>query len=187
MEKNESAIIERCQGGDLEEFGALYDAYIRKIYSFIYYKTHHRETAEDLTSRVFMKAMKNIGTYHEKKGTFSSWLYRIARNTVIDHYRSAKHDQSLENAWGLSSGLDVEGDADTKHKIEEARKCIQKLKPHQREIILMRLWDGLTYQEIAEITGKTVANCKVIFSRSMREVREELIPLIIFFLLIITA
>ena len=96
MENDEFAIVQSCQKGSVEDFGRLYDLYIKKIYNFIYYKTHHQETAEDLVSIVFTKALKKINTF-DNSGTFSAWLYRIARNTVIDHYRTKKLDYNISN------------------------------------------------------------------------------------------
>ncbi|MBU1164446.1 sigma-70 family RNA polymerase sigma factor [Patescibacteria group bacterium] len=186
MENAESTIITRCQAGELEQFAQLYDVYIKKIYSFIFYKTSHKETAEDLTSQTFFKALQNINKYDSTKGSFSSWLYRIARNNVIDYYRSKKNAIDIDAIWDLSTDSDIERDIDVKQKLQEVSKHLNKLKPLQKEIVVMRLWDQLSYQEISEITKNSVANSKMIFSRSIRKLREEMSLIILFFVINIT-
>lgn len=179
MDKQEEAAIKKCQAGDPEQFGVLYDKYIKKIYDFIYYKTHHRETAEDLSSRVFMKALEKIDGFDLKRGTFQAWVYRIARNTVIDHYRAAKFEANIEDVWDLSSDYDLERDLDAKTKLEKVRKYLAKLKSTERDIVIMRVWQGLSHKEIAAAIGKSEAGVKMVFSRTMGKLRREM-PLALF-------
>lgn len=186
MEKrDEQKIIVACQNSDTKEFGKLYDEYIRKIYDFIYYKTHHRETAEDLTSQTFMKALEKIGSFDCAKGSFSSWIYQIARNSVIDFYRTKKGDIGIDDIWDLSSDANIERDMDARQKIEKVEGYIGKLKSEQREIIILRVWQGMMYKEIAEITGKSEVSCKMMFSRAIRDLRKEMPLSILIYLAIL--
>ena len=173
MELNEQKIIKECQQGNLEGFGALYDFYIKKIYNFIYYKVHHRESAEDLTSKTFFKALEKIGTYDVKQKFFSAWLYRIARNVVIDHFRTAKPETDIADVWGLSSDQDFNRDLDLKNALGKVDGYLKKLSAEQREIMIMRVWDDLSYREIAVILGKSEAACKMIFSRTLAKLKTE--------------
>lgn len=173
MNISENEAISLCQQGQLEYFGALYDLYIRKIYNFTYFRTHHKETAEDLTAAIFSKALENFSQYQPQKGSFSSWLYRIAKNAIIDHYRTSKSHASLEDAWDVPAAANVERDADTALKLEKARQLLAKLAPQQRDIVTMRVWDGLSYREIAEILGLSEANAKMIFSRTLVKLNKE--------------
>ena len=186
MENIESTIIRECQKGNLEKFSYLYDQYIQKIYDFIYYKTLHKQTAEDLTSKTFMKALEKIGSFTMEKGSFSSWLYRIARNNVIDHYRTQKHDSNIDDVWDLSDQKDIKADLDIKNKLAEVEKYLLKLSSDQREIVIMKLWDNLSYNEIAEITGKSVAACKMSFSRTLTKLRSEMALMIFYIITSIT-
>jgi len=174
METSEQKIIKRCQEKDLTEFGKLYDRYIKKIYDFVYYKTHHKETAEDLVSQIFVKALENINNYNINKGSFSSWLYRIARNRVIDHYRTKKNELDICDVWDLQAEETIERDIDTKQQLEKVQQYLKKLKAEQRDIILLRVWQGLSYQEIAEITEKSQASCKMMFCRTIAKLRQEM-------------
>src|SRR5437588_759346 len=97
MIDGETQLIEAAIRGESSAFGALYDHYAPKIYRFIVVKVTLREEAEDLTHQVFMHAWLNIGSYKRMGHPFSSWLYRIARNQVVDHYRTHKNAVSLED------------------------------------------------------------------------------------------
>lgn len=175
----QTQLIVAVRAGDTSSFGTLYDTFVRDIYRFVYYKTHHKEIAEDLTSQVFMKAFEKIGTYNEKKGGFRTWLYQIARNTVIDHYRSEKETKSIEDAWDVVSADDTSALADKNLQIEQVKKYLQLLKSEQRDIVIMRLWQDMSYKEIAEILGKSEASCKMSFSRSLKEL-QKIMPEAIF-------
>src|SRR3989344_6704647 len=188
MERStESQLIERCQQGELNQFGVLYDTYIKKIYDFIYYKTHHQQTAEDLTSHTFLKALRSINSFSNTAGTFQAWLYQIARNTVIDHYRTQKATVNLEDAWDLHDNTDIVRDTDTALKLETVQAALQQLSSEQRDIVLLRVWSGLSYAEIAAIVGKTEDSCKVSFSRTIKKLREQnaLLALLLFMISIV--
>lgn len=172
-DKQIQKIIKKCQTGDNKDFVYIYDSYINKIYKFIYYKTNHTETAEDLTSKVFFKALKNISKF-DPETNFNSWIYRIARNIVIDYYRLKKEESNIDDFYDLDDGEDIEIDFDNKRKIEEVKKYLSNLKTEQREIIILRVWEGLSYKEIAEITGKSEESLKMMFSRVIKKLRKEL-------------
>ena len=87
---NENEIIIQCKNGNLKNFSLLFDEYKDKIYRFIYFKTQHKETAEDLLSQTFIKALEHINQINIKKGSFKNWIYTIARNNVTDFYRKYK-------------------------------------------------------------------------------------------------
>ncbi|MFA6604290.1 MAG: RNA polymerase sigma factor [Patescibacteria group bacterium] len=170
----ERGLAARCRQGDAKAFGELYDLHFRKIYDFIYYKTHHRETAQDLASETFFKALKSISSFDPDRGSFSSWIYRIARNTVTDHYRTSRAHLNIDDAWDLASGSDTAADVDALMKVSAVREALQRLKPEQRDIVILRVWQELSYQEIAAALGKSEASCKMSFSRSVRELRASL-------------
>lgn len=167
----EKEIVMACKSGDSASFGKLYDHYIRPIYNFIYFKTFHKETAEDLTSQTFLKALDKIKSFDVEK-PFGAWLYQIARNNVIDHYRKRKHQSDIDDFWDLSDGTDVESDVETKQLSEKVRKEMEGLSRPEREIIIMRVWQDLSYKEIAEILGKTEGGCKMSFSRAISKLKK---------------
>jgi RNA polymerase sigma-70 factor, ECF subfamily len=164
---------------NLKDFPGLYDQYVRKIFNFIYYKTHHKETAEDLTSDTFTKAFKKMGDFDENKGKFSTWLYQIARNTVIDFYRAKKSYVNIDDVWDLAGQEDILRDLDTAQKLKEVKTYLKELDSCQREIVLLRVWEGMSYKEISEIVGRDEGNCRVIFSRTIKALKETM-PLSVF-------
>lgn len=182
---SDTDIIIKIKKGDRERFGELYDKYIKKIYDFVYYKTTHKETAEDLTSQIFLKALNGLDSFTDQKdGTFSAWLYAIARNTVIDYYRTKKENKNIEDVWDLVGEENLERDLDIRATLEEVEKYLKILKPEAREIIIMRVWQELSYREIAEITGKTEASAKMQYSRAINKLRQEIsLALYVLFLL----
>ncbi len=182
MDNQELAAIKRTQDGDPDAFAELYDAYIKRIYDFIYYRTGHKETAEDLTSVTFTKAFQNIKSFRSGEGLFSSWLFKIARNTVIDNARTRKPTVDLDAAANAPSQDNVAGEAEVKDKLEQVKKYLNELSEDQRDVVVMRLWDQLSYAEISEVTGKSPGNCKVIFSRALQKIQTELVPLLSFIL-----
>lgn len=171
---NETELIQKCQAGDNQSFAQLYDAYIRRIYDFVYYKTHHKETAEDITSETFIKALEKINQF-DPNSSFKSWLYKIAQNTVIDHYRKSSRAQitDIDDAWDIGSDDDVAADIDTREKIRELRREMKKLSSAERDIVIMRVWQELPYKEIADIVGKSEENCRTIYSRAIRSLKEN--------------
>ena len=180
----DNEIIAQCKKGDLSQFGKLYDKYAQQIYRFIVFKTCNRESAEDLTSITFMKALEGIKGFNPDKASFKTWLYQIARNTTIDHFRSNRETVDLEDAWGVQSVTDVAKETEQKLQLEHVEKYMAQLKPDQREIILLRVWGGHSFAEISEITGKTEAASKMMFKRSMDTLLDDLVPLIAILLLI---
>jgi len=182
---DEIEYIKHVQNWDKKFFWHLYDLYIDKIYSFIYLKTYDKEIAEDLTSEVFFKALDKINQYKYKKwARFSSWLYKIAYNRVVDFYKWKKEELSLDSIFELSVENDIAKEIDNKDKVKEVYDFINSLKQEHKEIIIMRLWDNLSYKEISEITWKSVDNCKKIFSRNLKVINENIILSILILLFI---
>jgi RNA polymerase sigma factor (sigma-70 family) len=185
MQNEELIAIKQCQNGDLDAFATLYDNYVKRIYDFIYYRTSHKQTAEDLTSVTFTKAFQNIKSFRSDTGLFSSWLYKIARNTVIDHMRTNKPTVDLDAAVNSPAKDNVAGETELKDRLQQVKTYLNKLSEDQRDIVVMRLWDELTYAEIANVTGKSEGNCKVIFSRVMAKMQKELIPILLYLFFIL--
>jgi RNA polymerase sigma-70 factor (ECF subfamily) len=166
----EEVLIERAKAGDREAFGSLYGTYIKRIYDFVYFRVACREVAEDLVSGIFIKTMENLLKFEPAKGSFSSWIYRIARNHVIDHYRTSKPQSSLDDAELSDEGRQVERAEDAIF-FDQADKLLKRLKPEQRDVVIMRVWDELPYAEIAAITGKSEAAAKMSFKRAAESLR----------------
>jgi RNA polymerase sigma-70 factor (ECF subfamily) len=175
--ENEFALIEKARQGDREAFGELYDFYVRRIYDFVYYRVGSKEMTEDLTSDIFFKAMAKINSFNpeQKNSSFGAWLYRIARNCVIDHYRSHRSTVSFEDDENdlSDNGLLVE-DLKQRDDRRVILKYLDILKPEQKELLLLRIWDERSYKEIALITGKSEASLKMAFGRTIKILRQKM-------------
>jgi len=183
---NEQKCIRACKEGKLEYFEELYSQYVKDIYRFVFYRVRNKELAEDITSDVFFKALKAIGSFSEGQ-SFRAWIYTIARNTLIDQYRKHKDITSLDNEDTpdvRDESQDVEKQAHHTLLLEQVQDALKHLSESQRDVVIMRVWDELSYKEIAEITGKTEGNCKMIFSRAVVQMR-ELVPLSLLLLLLV--
>lgn len=184
ISKTESEIIQACQTGHMESFVLLYDRYAEKIFKFVYFRTFHKQHAEDVTSQVFMRAMEKIGSYNQAKGTFQSWLYQIARNLIIDEFRKSKPTENLDAHYNLQDNTDLNAEVENKMAFEQLAKLIAELPQESQELITMRLWDELSYSEIAFVTGKTEGSLKMQFSRIVNKLQTQvttLLLLIIYF------
>lgn len=157
----------------MESFVLLYDAYAEKIFRFVYFRTMHKQHAEDVTSQVFMRAMDKLHLFAPDKGTFQAWLYQIARNLVIDVHRKTKPTENLDAHFNLADSTDLETETENKLTSEKLQKLIATLPEESQELITMRLWDELSYAEIASVTGKTEGSLKMQFSRIISKLQEQ--------------
>lgn len=185
MEMSEKEIIDLCQKGNLEYFSELYEKYVEMIYKFIFLKTTDKELSEDLTSQTFFKALEKIQSFKiDDSANFRAWLYRIAYNLIIDTYKSKKQDLSFEESWDIGYEWNFWDDIDQKETLKKVRAYFDTLNPKHKEIILMRIWDDLSFKEIAEITWESLSNCKKIVSRTLQNIPKEyyaIFILLIFF------
>ena len=172
MDTELEAIVS-CQRGQMENFAVLYEAYAKKIHDFVFYRTYHKQTAEDLTSSIFFKAMDKIATFDAGKGNFSSWIYQIARNSIADHYRTQKTIVDIDTILNLSTNDDMAGNLDKKERLKKVKDLLKDLPSDQREIVVMRVWENLSYKEIAEIMGKSEGSCKMSFSRTIAKLNSQ--------------
>lgn len=184
MGKEPEKLAAETLAGNSEAFGLLYEMFFDRIYRYIYYRTLQREIAEDLCSQTFLKALDKLSTYKPDKGAFGSWLYRIAANTLTDHFRTSGRLEFYSGVWDLPSENDHVIDVHNKLYWEKLKPVLDDLPPEKRELIIMRVWDDLSFREIAEITGKTEAACKMSFKRTIDGLRNS-VPLSMLMLFIV--
>ncbi len=149
-----------------------------KIYSYFYYNLNQNiSQAEDLTSETFLKAFKSFSSFEQERD-FSSWIFRIAKNTLYDYYRKQKQDIGIEEVSQhqiqefLSYEHDIWKNIDNQEKIEDFYQALERLKPAEKEIIIYKYLQDFSPQEISEKTGKSQVNIRKILSRWLKKVRE---------------
>ncbi len=172
---SDDILVSSFQAGDNEAFTQLYERYMQRIYEFVFFKTHHTQTTQDIVSQTFLQAVEKIDSFNPKKGNFSAWLHTIAKNLTFDHFRSMKPIGSIDDAWDLSSEDNVERDADVALKMDAVKEVMSTLSASQRDVLLMRLWQGCNFREIAQALGSTEAACKMNYKRGMEKVRTEML------------
>ncbi len=175
MLDGEKKIVEQAILGESSAFGLLYDHYEPQIYRFIYLKVSHREEAEDLTHQVFLQSFRKIAEYQEKSFPFSSWLYRIARNEVIDYYRVKKTHVSIE-----SDEIDLpapsQNSLDAELALEHIKRSIKRLKSIEQDVLILRFIEDLSPPEIAAAMGKTPLAVRLIQHRAIKNLKKLLSP-----------
>ncbi|HUC31380.1 MAG TPA: sigma-70 family RNA polymerase sigma factor [Candidatus Paceibacterota bacterium] len=176
IDGEEEKLIRSAVGGDSSAFGSLYDHYQPAIYRFVVIKVGSREEAEDITHHVFLSAWQKVGTYKHRGHPFSSWLYQIARNMVIDHYRSRKDDISLDKIDPESSIIPAVAQADlsTKLQLEKVHRAIAELKPDYQDVIILRFIEDLPLKDTAAILKKSEGAVKLAQHRAIRELKKKL-------------
>lgn len=177
MNVNDQKLVENYLSGQRDAFSMLYDRYVGKIYRFVYYKTLHKETAEDIVADVFYKAMDGLHGYHASKGPFSAWIYTIARNAVVDHYRNHRSTSNIDDIFDIPLHERTEERIDAKETLSKIEKYMETLSPRQREIITLRVWDDMSYRDIADIVGGSEESVKMMFLRSIKTIREKFGPM----------
>jgi len=176
MIDGEEKLIKDAIRGASSAFGALYDHYQPMIYRFVLVKVGSREEAEDITHQVFLSAWQNVRGYKHRGHPFSSWLYQIARNQVIDHYRSKKSDISLEalDPEYFVAAVSMSSDLMMKLDVEKVRRAVAELKPDYQDVIIMRFIEDISLKETAAAMGKTEGAIKLIQHRAVKELQRLL-------------
>lgn len=171
---DDNRLIVRAAGGDREAFGRLYERYALRVFRHAYFLTGDSALAEDVTAQTFLNALEAIPRYESRGVAFTSWLLRIACNLVINHKKSAKngHAQLPETIEAPSSFYSPEATAQTKADGELVWNHVRELSPDQRRVIVMRFLDDLSYDQIAQILGKSVGAVRVLQFRGLKSLRQ---------------
>ena len=179
-ERDEDAVlIRRASSGEAEAFGALYDRYVDQVYRYVFYRVRNEAEAEDVTSDVFMRALRAIPKY-EPRQAFLAWLYRIARNAVIDRGRrqKARTQVSFEDALAHPLGdqtVDPNAALLAGSDATVVRAAMQQLTPLQQEILVLRYVEGYDTKTISKLVGKRDGTIRGIEFRALKQLR-ALIP-----------
>lgn len=172
----EEGIVKEAVRGDASSFGSLYDHYQPRIYRFILIKVSRKEEAEDLTHQVFLNAWQNIRSYKNRGNPFSSWLYKIARNQVIDYYRTAREESSIEdtNPEFFVTPAVAHTNLDKNLEFEKVLLALRHLEPGYQDVIIMRFVEGFSIKETAKIVNKSEGAVKLIQHRGINKLKAML-------------
>ncbi len=176
---DEAALVARAPT-DPDAFAALYDAYVARVYRFCYRHTGSHADAEDLTAQTFSRALEHIGRFEWRGAPFGAWLFRIARNLVIDGARAGRPPLSLDGGAGMTAGLcddAVPAPEEQAERADEARgawAAVATLPPLQRRAVVLRFARDLSHAEVGAIIGRSEAATKQLIYRAMQTLRARL-------------
>ena len=169
-------IKEACR--DSAAFAQLYRLHYDNIFCYCARRLFNRHAAEDVTSIVFFKAMRTIGSFTGNSKDFRNWLYRIATNAVNDHLRTAKRRAdaicNIAMVRGSDHTFDAESDAEFQEEVLPVKQALLTLKPKQQTVITLRFFEKLKLTEIAEILGQDPATTRSQLSRALSSLRKKL-------------
>lgn len=177
IEIDEEAVLTSASQGNREAFGVLYERYIERIFSYVYYRTGNLHDAEDLTARVFQRAMNHIHNYTDRGVPFSAWLYRIAHNLVANWHRdrSRRQEIPLNEVPVLSSRDDRPESWLVRTQEQDALlKLIRQLTPERQTLLILKFAENLSNAEIGRIMGRSEGAVKSLYHRTLLALRDEL-------------
>jgi RNA polymerase sigma-70 factor, ECF subfamily len=169
-ESGDASLVEAAKT-DTQAFGELYERYYIRVYRYVYHRLGNQADAEDITALVFMKALEALPSYETRRSSFAPWLFRITRNTVIDHYRRKRAQSPIEDAELIAGGADPVSTALNAEQRDELQSLLQHLSPDQRDVVLLRYSSDLSFTEIASTLSKNEPAIRMLLHRGLRKLK----------------
>ena len=173
---DERALIEKAKR-DAATFGDLYERYVGKIYSYVYYRTGNEHDAEDLTARVFIRAFKRLPSYTDRGLPFSAWLYRIAHNLVANWHRDQSRRKIVPLDDFIVSGLQAEAPeyvAENREAQDYLLETIRRLPAERQQLLILKFVDHLSNAEIGAVMERSEGAIKSLYHRTLLNLRDDL-------------
>jgi RNA polymerase sigma-70 factor (ECF subfamily) len=169
-------LILRAQNGDTNALGALYEHYHLSVYRYLYYRIGDRQAAEDLTADVFVRMIRAIPAYRPRSVTFQAWLFQIARNIAIDHYRKMKHRDHAELEENMVDHEEnVDASVDRSLTNAHLKQALAKLSDDQRDVLVMRFVANMPITQVAQTLHKSEDAVKGLQRRGLLALRAILV------------
>jgi RNA polymerase sigma-70 factor (ECF subfamily) len=169
-------LVQEFQQGNVKAFEQLYQRYMHKIYVFIVIKSGGNVAlAQDITSDTFLKAFEHLSHFTQtEKGTFSARLYKIAYYCFIDTIKAKSAETlTLHSGNEAAEYIDMVNLYQQKTLTQDIIQFLETLGTGKKDLFLLRIWEGLSYDEISEILGKSAESCRQDFSRTLKKVAEK--------------
>jgi RNA polymerase sigma-70 factor (ECF subfamily) len=165
---------------DPEAFAELYERHVRRIYNYIFYRTGNHHDAEDLTARVFQRALRHVGRFEDKGVPFSAWLYRIAHNLVANFHRDRGRRPVVPLEDYIATTSVGEHPETYAINMEERRMlltAVRRLPDDRQQLLILKFVERLPNAEIGEIMGRTEGAIKSLYHRTLNSLRDEVAAL----------
>ncbi len=177
LDINEDEILARASLGDRDAFGQLYEHYVDRIFNYVYYRTGNLHDAEDLTARVFQRAMNHIKNYTDRGVPFSAWLYRIAHNLVANWHRDRSRRQEIP--LDELPVLPTKGDHPERNLVRSQEqgtllRLIRRLPPERQTLLILKFVENMSNAEIGGIMGRSEGAVKSLYHRTLLSLRDQL-------------
>ncbi|MBL8134410.1 MAG: sigma-70 family RNA polymerase sigma factor [Anaerolineae bacterium] len=176
---SDSELVVLARGGDKEAFGVLYERYLNKIYNYVYYRTGNHHDAEDVTARVFFRAMSHIEQYTERGVPFQAWLYRIAHNLVANWHRDRGRRKVIPLDEYIAASLRTDAPdkkAEEDEELDALRAAMRALPEERQQLLVLKFVERLSNAEIGEIMDRTEGAVKSLYHRTLLALREAMEP-----------
>lgn len=177
LEYKEEDVLALASQGDRDAFGQLYERYTERIFNYVYYRTGNVHDAEDLTARVFQRAMNHIHNYTDRGVPFSAWLYRIAHNLVANWHRdrSRKQEIPLNDLPVLPAKGDHPETTLVRTEEQDALlRLIRRLPSERQNLLILKFVENLSNAEIGQIMGRSEGAVKSLYHRTLLALRDEI-------------
>jgi RNA polymerase sigma-70 factor (ECF subfamily) len=169
-------LVERAQKGDREALEELYLIHFDRIYSYLQMTVGHRHDAEDLTNQTFVKMLERIGSFEWRKVPISAWLFRIAHNLAMDHFRAHRRWQPEEEPPERADSAELSAEEEAMESIgrQSMFEMIEGLSPDQQQVLTLKFVFNFPNGDVATILGKTEGAVKSLQHRALASLQREL-------------
>ncbi len=171
---DDELVIKQVKNGDAEAFGTLYEQYADMIFRYVYSHLDNRLDAEDLTEEIFLRAWRALPKYDERGLPFSAFLFRIARNSLIDYSRQSKSVSSIDDIELQSHEAGPEEVVDLRIENHDLKKTIAELREDYRNVLIFRFLSGLSPEETADVMQRSVGAVRVLQHRALSALKDLL-------------
>jgi RNA polymerase sigma-70 factor (ECF subfamily) len=169
-------LVARAQAGDRDALEELYLLHFDRIYSYLHMSVGNRHDAEDLTTQTFLKMLESIGRFRWQSAPFSAWLFRIAHNLAMDHFRAGRRWQPEEEVPEPSGSEERSAEEEALHSIgrQSMLELIEKLSPEQQQVLTLKFVFNFPNAEVATILGKSEGAIKSLQHRALVSLQKQI-------------
>ena len=166
-------VLLKAQQGDMDAQNALMCSLYTPVYHFLRKRTGHQETADELCQNVFLKCYERLNHYDQRSGTVYTWVFTIARNTLIDHYRKHQSESVADLSEIPSSGREADTSHDSAARLDArfVAKLLERLPELEADVVTLRAINEMPYTEISKIIKKRESAVRQIYSRALKKLR----------------
>src|SRR5438445_8134434 len=174
--KRVRALVDRAQKGDRSALEELYLIHFDRIYSYLHVSVGNRHDAEDLTTQTFLKMLESIGKFRWQSAPFSAWLFRIAHNLAMDHFRATKRWQPEEDVPEPPGEEEPSAELQAMHSIgrQSMLELIEKLSPEQQQVLTLKFVFNFANADVAKVLDKTEGAIKSLQHRALASLQKQL-------------